>query len=213
MMDTLFPRVYPIVDTTALSRKGRNPLFFTEALLEGGARLVQLRHKGHYSRQMFETATVMAALCTRAGARLVVNDRADIAALLDAGLHVGQEDLPPALARKVLGDTRMLGVSTHNASQLQAGEFEPVDYLAIGPMFATGSKENPDPVVGLARLPELRKLTAKPLVAIGGVTRDTAQAVLRAGADSVAVIGDLMPEEMTKMTVRERMEEWVKLTQ
>ncbi len=213
MMDTLFPRVYPIVDTTALSRQGRDPLFFAEALLEGGARLLQLRHKGHYSRQMFETAKTLAGLCVRAGAKLVVNDRADIAALLDAGLHVGQEDLPPALARKVLGEAGMLGFSTHNAAQLQAGDAEPVDYLAIGPLFATGSKENPDPVVGLERLPELRKLTGKTLIAIGGVTRASAQAVLRAGADSVAVIGDLMPEEMTKMTVRERMEEWVRLTQ
>lgn len=205
------PAVYPIVDTQALLRRGRDPLFFAEALLEGGARLLQFRHKGHYSRAAFETARRLAALCTAAGAQLIVDDRADIAALLGAGLHVGQQDLPPALVRRVLGAGPLLGFSTHNEQQLRDAADEPVDYLAIGPVFDTGSKENPDPTVGLERLAAARRLTAKPLVAIGGITLDTARAVWNAGADSIAVIGDLMPEEITKMTVRERMQAWLNL--
>jgi len=205
------PRVYAIVDTHALAQRGRDVLWFAEALLEGGAKLLQYRHKGHYSRAVFETATQLSVLCLRAGAHLVVNDRADIAALLDAGLHLGQEDLEPALARRVLGDSRCLGFSTHNERQLAAGDLEPVDYLAVGPVFSTASKMNADPVIGLERLASMRRLTSKPLVAIGGITQDQAKAVWRAGADSVAVIGDLMPAEMTKATVRERIEEWLSL--
>jgi thiamine-phosphate pyrophosphorylase len=206
------PRIYPIVDTGALARRGRDPLWFAEALLEGGARILQLRHKGHFSRAMFETASQLAVLCLRAGARLVIDDRADIAALLDAGVHLGQNDLPPRLARRVLGEERILGFSTHNEEQLRAAAGEPADYLAIGPIFETLSKENPDPALGLERLAALRALTGRPLVAIGGITRDYARAVLNTGVDSIAVIGDLMPEEMTRATVRGRMEEWIALT-
>lgn len=207
------PRVYPIIDTGALKRRGRDPLWFAEALLEGGAGILQLRHKEHYSRAMFETASALAVFCLRAGARLVIDDRADIAALLDAGVHLGQNDLPPRLARRVLGEERILGFSTHNEEQLRAAADEPADYLAIGPVFETFSKENPDPALGLERLVALRALTDRPLVAIGGITREHARAVLRAGIDSIAVIGDLLPEEMTKATVRGRMEEWTALTQ
>ncbi|MBN9660050.1 MAG: thiamine phosphate synthase [Acidobacteria bacterium] len=205
------PAIYPIVDTQALIRRGRDPLFFAEALLEGGARMLQFRHKDAYSRSTFETARQLSSLCAAAGAAFVVNDRADIAALLEAGLHVGQQDLPPTLVRRVLSDTLMLGFSTHNEQQLRAGDAEPVDYLALGPIFDTGSKLNPDPTVGLERLSSARRLTSKPLVAIGGITLETARSVWSAGADSIAVIGDLMPEEITKMTVRERMEAWLKL--
>lgn len=213
MLRRLLPRLYPILDTASLARRGRQPVFFAEAVLEGGARILQLRHKGHLSRQMFETAQALAALCARAGAQFVVNDRADIAAILDAGLHLGQDDLAPELARRVLGPGRLLGFSTHNAEQLQSANSEPADYLAIGPIFTTGSKDRPAPQVGLENIPTLRRLTPRPLVAIGGITRATAQSVLRAGADSIAVIGDLLPEEITKATVRERTEEWIRLTQ
>lgn len=209
----MLPRLYPILDTASLARRGREPIFFAEAVLEAGARILQFRHKGHFSRQMFETARTLAALCARSGARLLINDRADIAAILDAGLHLGQDDLAPELARRVLGPDRLLGFSTHNAEQLRRADSEPAGYLAIGPIFATGSKDRPDPQVGLENLPALRRLTPKPLVAIGGITRATAQSVLRAGADSIAVIGDLLPEEITKATVRERTEEWIRLTQ
>lgn len=205
------PAIYPIVDTQALIRRGRDPLFFAEALLEGGARILQFRHKDSYSRSTFETAKRLSSLCAGAGAAFVVNDRADIAALLEAGLHVGQQDLPPTLVRRVLSDTLMLGFSTHNEQQLKEGDAEPVNYLALGPIFDTGSKQNADPTVGLERLASARRLTTKPLVAIGGITLETARSVWSAGADSIAVIGDLMPEEITKMTVRERMEAWLKL--
>jgi thiamine-phosphate pyrophosphorylase len=131
-----------------------------------------------------------------------VNDRADIAKLLDAGLHLGQDDLAPVDARRVLPASSIVGFSTHNEQQLRAGDTEPVDYLAIGPIFATRSKQNPDPVVGLGRLRTLRSLTRKPLVAIGGITRELAPKVFEAGADSVAIIGDLFP----------RPEEWMAIS-
>jgi thiamine-phosphate pyrophosphorylase len=204
-----FPRVYPIADTAAAARRGFEPVAFARALIEGGAAVIQFRHKGHFSRAAFETAVVIGDLARVAGAALVVNDRADLAALLGAGLHLGQEDLPPAEARRVTGGEAMLGLSAHNAEQLAAGDREPVNYLAIGPVFGTDSKENPDPVLGPRALPGLRALTAKPLVAIGGITRQTAPAVLAAGADSVAVIGDLFPETVSYSAVRRRMEEWL----
>jgi thiamine-phosphate pyrophosphorylase len=139
---------------------------------------------------------------------LVVNDRADVAKLLDAGLHVGQDDLPPGDARRLLGPAAMLGYSTHNLRQFEAALAEPVDYLAIGPVFATASKQNPDPVVGLDELRKCRALSPRPLVAIGGITRDSVAAVLAAGADSVAIIGDLLPETCTHANLRRRMGEW-----
>jgi thiamine-phosphate pyrophosphorylase len=138
-----------------------------------------------------------------------MNDRADIAMLLDAALHLGQDDLPPADARRIMPPGRIIGFSTHDPCQLRSGDREPVDYLAIGPIFATGTKQNPDPVVGLEQLRTLRALTRKPLVAIGGITRETALSVFEAGADSVAVIGDLYPQPRTKTSLRARAEEWL----
>jgi thiamine-phosphate pyrophosphorylase len=129
--------------------------------------------------------------------------------LLDAALHLGQDDLPPADARRIMPSNRIIGFSTHNTDQLRAGDREPVDYLAIGPIFATASKQNPDPVVGIERLRALRPLTRKPLVAIGGITRKTAPSVFEAGADSVAIIGDLYPQPLTKASLRARSEEWL----
>ncbi len=134
-----------------------------------------------------------------------------MARLLDAGLHLGQDDLPPALARRIVGDQAVIGFSTHNAEQLRAAAAEPVDYLALGPIFPTASKERPDPVVGLVRLSQWRPLTDRPLVAIGGITRDNAVSVLQAGADSVAVIRDLLPEPCTTESVRQRVKEWLHL--
>jgi len=131
-----------------------------------------------------------------------------MARLLGAGLHVGQDDIPPAEARRLLGPASVLGYSTHNALQLQAADGEPADYLALGPVFPTQSKMNPDPVVGIAGLRAWRALTALPLVAIGGVTRSNALSVLDAGADSVAVIGDLLPAQCSAQTIRERFEDW-----
>lgn len=206
-MTSPLPRVYPIADTGTLARFGMAPEAFAAALAEGGATLIQFRHKGHFSRNVFETLKRVCAL----GIPVMVNDRADLALMFGAGVHVGQDDLPPLLARGIVGE-KIVGFSTHNAEQLAAGDREPVDYLAIGPVFTTGSKENPDPVVGVDALPELRKLTDKPLVAIGGITRATAQRVWAAGVDSIAVIGDLLPEVATHRAVRERMEEWLNLS-
>ena len=141
-----------------------------------------------------------------------MNDRADFAKLLGAALHLGQDDLAPADARKILPAGSIIGFSTHNREQLRAGDAEPVDYLAIGPIFATGSKQNPDPVVGLPELRSLRLLTKKPLVAIGGITRETAESVLDAGADSLAVIGDLYPQSLNKSELRKRAEEWLAIS-
>jgi thiamine-phosphate pyrophosphorylase len=193
------PNFYPIVDSADAA----------EAILEAGARILQFRHKGFFSRDVFVEAERIAALCRDADALFVINDRADIAMLLDAALHLGQDDLPPADARRIMPPNRIIGFSTHNADQLRAADREPVDYLAIGPIFATASKQNPDPVVGLDRLRTLRALTRKPLVAIGGITRETALSVLEAGADSVAIIGDLYPQPRTKASLRARAEEWL----
>jgi thiamine-phosphate pyrophosphorylase len=138
----------------------------------------------------------------------MVDDRADFAVLLEAGLHVGQDDLAPADSRRLLGPDAVLGFSSHNAEQLLAAAAEPVDYVALGPIFPTASKQNPDPVVGLDELARLRPLLEKPLVAIGGITRADALQVLAAGADSLAVIADLFPDPCTTKSLRERMEEW-----
>jgi thiamine-phosphate pyrophosphorylase len=205
------PRIYPILDTETLARRGCPPEAAALALLQGGARILQFRHKGHYSRAAFEQAERVAAHCRAAGVPLIVDDRADIALLLDAGLHLGQSDLPPRDARRLLGPARILGFSTHNPQQLAAALAEPVDYLGFGPIFPTRSKENPDPVIGLRSLQELKKQAGLPLVAIGGITRDNALDVLAAGADSVAVIHDILPETCTFSSLRARMEEWLTL--
>lgn len=205
--------LYPIVDVATLGRRGIGPIAAAEGLLEGGVDILQLRHKGPFTREMWDAAKEMARLCEQAGCRFVVDDRADIALLLHAGVHVGQEDLPPSAVRGILGAGGYIGFSTHNEAQLRAGDLEPVDYLALGPIFATGSKANPDPVVGVSELRRLRNLTRKPLVAIGGITRENAPSVLQAGADAVAVIGDLFPENGAKVSIRQRTEEWLAVLQ
>lgn len=199
---------YPILDTETAARRGIDPVAASGQILEAGARVLQFRHKGFFSRDAFEQAREIAALCRGADALFVMNDRADIARLLDAGLHLGQEDLSPTDARRVLGDTAVVGFSTHNESQLRAAAEEPADYLAIGPIFGTSSKLNPDPVVGLDELRRLRRLTDRHLVAIGGIMRANARSVIDAGADSVAVIRDLFPEDGN---IRSRVEEWISL--
>lgn len=206
------PRLYPILDTASLERRSFPVLDAAEAMLEGGAEILQFRHKGHVTRRVFEEAKLVGEMCGRHEAFWVIDDYADVAKLLDAGLHLGQDDLPPAAARKIVGETTVIGFSTHNSEQLRAAAAEPVDYLAIGPIFETGSKQNPDPVVSLEFLAECRFLTQRPLVAIGGITRENAASVLAAGADSVAVISDLLPDACTKASLRKRMEEWRQLT-
>ena len=205
------PRVYPILDTGALEARGFSPARAAAALLEGGAGILQLRHKQHWGRAVFDAAREIARMCREAGALLIVDDRADIAMLLDAGLHVGQDDLPPRDARRLLGSDAAIGFSSHNVQQVCAAGGEPVNYVAFGPVFATASKQNPEPVTGIEAVKECRALVEKPLVAIGGITRENAVAVLAAGADSVAAIGDLLPAELTSVSLRQRMEEWQRL--
>jgi len=206
----MLPKVYAIVDTAILERRQADPVAVAAAMIEGGIRLLQFRHKGAFTRSVFAQAEAIAALCSEAGTILVIDDRADIARLLDAAVHVGQEDLPPAAIRRIVGAS-IIGFSTHSEEQLRAGDQEPVDYLAIGPVFATSSKENPSPVIGLDRIAGLRALTDKPLVAIGGITRRTAPALWKAGIDSVAVISDLLPETLDAPSIRRRASEFVDL--
>ena len=205
------PRLYPILDTALLDARGCLLETAAAAMLESGAGILQIRHKGSWTDAIFEQAERVAGLCRDAGAPLVIDDRADIALLLGAGLHVGQDDLPPADARRLIGADATLGYSTHNERQLSDAAREPVSYVALGPMFATLSKANPDPVVGVERLVKLRRLTDRPLVAIGGITRANAGSVIEAGADSVAVIGDLLPADCTAAAIRERIEDWNRL--
>jgi len=201
-----FKSFYPILDTGTAARRRIDPVQAAARILEGGAGLVQFRHKGFFSREVFRQAREIASLCRNSGAQFIINDRADIAKLLDAGLHLGQDDLSPSDARLVLGSRATLGFSSHNEAQLRAAAAEPVDYVALGPIFGTSTKLNPDPVVGLDELRRLRSLTIRPLVAIGGITRANAHSVLDAGADSVAVISDLFPEDGN---IRRRVEEWI----
>lgn len=162
--------------------------------MAGGATLLQYRNKSGDAREMLEQAL---ELKRRLGGsvKLIMNDRADLclAAGCD-GVHVGQDDLSPAGVRKVIGETLWLGVSTHNSEQVEEADKSSADYLAIGPVFSTLSKANPDPVTGLEGIRKARALTQKPLVAIGGINRANCRAVFEAGADSVAVISDLMRE-------------------
>ena len=202
------PAIYPILDTITLAHRGLTVLPVAEAWLGGGAGILQFRHKGSWSRDVFQQAEQVAALCRAHKALFLVNDRADMAALLGAGLHVGQDDLAPADARRIIGAHALLGFSTHNARQLAAAAAEPVDYLAFGPIFPTASKDNPDPVTGLDKLRQCRAMTRKPLVAIGGITCENAPAVFEAGADAVAVIGGMLPEPCTAQSLRKRMEQW-----
>ena len=205
------PSFYPILDADLLARRGVRAVDAGEAILEGGARILQFRHKSFFSRDTFDEARVIAHLCAEAGALFVMNDRADMAILVGSALHLGQDDLPPADARAILPVGSIIGYSTHNRRQLRQADGEPVDYVAVGPIYQTGSKRNPDPALGVDELKKLRSLTEKPLVAIGGITRATAPAVWMAGADSVAVIGDLVPDDCSKETLRARTKEWLQL--
>ena len=204
------PRFYPILDTLALAERRDWPLTAAGGLVEAGVRILQYRHKAEWTQARFDEAKRIATLCHEAGVLFVLNDRADFARLLGAALHVGQDDLPPVAARRIISD-EVMGFSTHNREQLMRAEQEPVEYLSLGPIFATQSKQKPDPAVGIEGIKTLRALTQKPLVAIGGIDLLNARSVLEAGADSVAVISALMPEGGEKKAFRTRAEEWIRL--
>lgn len=187
------PRFYPILDIRTLRAGDLDPLEVCRELADAGARIVQLRHKDEWTREIFELAEAMAKLCRAAGMTFVVNDRADVALAVGAdGVHLGQTDLPPAAVRVFAGDRLLVGLSTHNEAQIEAGAGEPVDYLALGPIFGTQSKERPDPVVGVEQLRRLRPLSPLPLAVIGGLTLEAAPEIFAAGADSCAVISDML---------------------
>jgi thiamine-phosphate pyrophosphorylase len=167
-----------------------------KSLVDAGVRLIQYRNKGASGRELFETSRELAEYLSPLGVQLIVNDRADVAALAGSrGVHVGQDDLGVEQAREVMGAGKLVGLSTHNAGQFRGALETSVDYIAIGPIFATGSKENPDPEVGVGFVREARGMTDRPIVAIGGITLERAVEVIKAGADSVAVISDILRAE------------------
>lgn len=191
----MFPALYAIIDASPADSIP-STLSFAEKLVGGGVRLIQLRSKHASSRQFYDMSrglvTALAGSRTLSDLKIIVNDRPDIAAMAGAaGVHVGQDDLPVDAARKICPSPLWVGVSTHNLDQLRVANGTSADYIALGPIFETSTKEDPDPVVGLDFLRAARKLTRKPLVAIGGITVQSAADVFRAGADSVAVISDL----------------------
>jgi len=187
------PRLYPIADASCFSTT-EDLLTFAEQLVAGGCTLLQYRNKSGNARVMLDQAREMKhRLGSRA--KLIMNDRADLALIAEFdGVHVGQEDLLPESVRRIIGSNCWLGVSTHNPEQLQDADQTSADYLAIGPVFSTSSKDRPDPVIGLDGVRRARHLTRKPLVAIGGITRANAASAIESGADSVAVIADLLRE-------------------
>ena len=189
----LLPRLYAIVDSSA-RQSTRDLLAYADELVAGGCTLLQYRNKSGNARAMLEQASELKKHLGDS-VRLIMNDRADLCLAADFdGVHVGQDDLSPDSVRGLIGRQRWLGVSTHNPQQLRDADGIPADYLAIGPVFATSSKDKPDPVIGIDGVRRARKLSRKPLVAIGGITRTNAVSVIEAGADSVAVISDLLRE-------------------
>jgi thiamine-phosphate pyrophosphorylase len=189
----VLPRFYAIADASCFGSTDELTAF-AEELTAGGCTLLQYRNKSGNARVMLEQAR---ELKRQIGStvKLIMNDRADLCLIAEFdGVHVGQEDLSPESVRGIVGPGRWLGVSTHNPEQIQEADRTSADYLAIGPVFSTSSKERPDPVVGLEGVRRARQLTRKPLVAIGGITRANAASVIEAGADAVAVISDLLRE-------------------
>ena len=185
------PRLYAILDVAGFPDPD-GLMAAAEELAAGGVRLLQYRNKSGHSRQMLEQAR---ALKSRLGdsVLLIMNDRADLCLAAGfGGVHLGQDDLSPEGARRVIGPNLRLGVSTHNPEQVSEADRSSADYVAIGPVFPTVSKAHPDPVIGIEGVRQARARTPKPLVAIGGITRENCRSVVDAGADAVAVISDLL---------------------
>jgi thiamine-phosphate pyrophosphorylase len=186
----VLPRLYVILDAALLTVPESE---CARKLADAGVRLLQYRNKSAFSRELFETSSRLSSLLTPRGVSFLVNDRADVAFLAGAtGVHVGQEDLGVEEARRVIGASKWIGVSTHNLEQFERAAATSADYIAVGPVFSTSTKANPDPVVGIEFIRRTRPLTDKPIVAIGGITLEHAAEVVEAGADSVAVIGDIL---------------------
>ncbi len=190
----LLPPLYAILDTELARRHGWAPADLGRAFLEGGARLIQIRAKDEPSGPFLELCDTLVALAAPFDASIVVNDRADLARLAGAaGVHVGQDDLPAARARAIVGPEAIVGVSTHTTDQLDAAMAEPITYVAVGPVFGTGTKDTGYAAVGLGFVERaFARARDLPVVAIGGISLDRAPQVLAAGARSVAVISDLL---------------------
>jgi thiamine-phosphate pyrophosphorylase len=198
------PRLYVILDATLLDN---SPYDCAQELAATGVRLLQYRDKSASGRDLLETSRKLVLSLSSYGTSLIVNDRPDVAALAGAaGVHVGQEDLDAEQARTVVGEEVWVGVSTHNLEQFRRAAATSANYIAVGPIFATTSKAKPDPVVGLELIRQARPLTDKPIVAIGGITLDRAAAVIAAGADSVAVIRDVLRAAKPAMQARRYLE-------
>ena len=189
-MRLVLPRLYVILDAALLTIPESE---CARQLVDAGVRLLQYRNKTASSRDLLESSKRLSIELMARGVTFIVNDRADVAALAGAsGVHVGQEDLGAEEARTVVGRSKLVGVSTHNRAQFEQAAATSADYIAVGPIFSTSTKSNPDPVVGTEFIRQVRPLTDKPIVAIGGITLERAADVIRAGADSVAVISDIL---------------------
>jgi len=201
-MKLTLPKIYPITDVrlTGLSHAAQ-----VEKLIGGGATFIQLREKYASPQQFYDEAAKALVIARRSGVKIVINDRVDIALALRAdGVHLGQDDLPPAAARRILGENAIIGFSTHSVSQAIEAVGLPVDYVAIGPVYATETKENPDETVGTEGVRRVREAIGDfPLVAIGGVAPENSAEVFAAGADSLAVIKSvLFPPENIENNLR-----------
>lgn len=188
------PPLNAILDAETAAREGWDVIALGEALLAGGARFIQIRAKQLSSAQLLRICDRLVAAGRACGARIIVNDRVDVAKLSGAaGVHLGQDDIPVADARAMLGPNAVIGYSTHTVAQIEAAILEPVTYIAVGPVFGTRSKATGYDAVGVELVEEaVRRAGAVPVVAIGGITLQTAPQVLQAGATSVAVISDLL---------------------
>ena len=182
--------LYVILDSALLKNP---PKDCAQELAAAGVRLLQYRNKSASARELLKTSRELVASLEPSRTRLIVNDRPDVAALSGAkGVHVGQDDLDAEQARAVVGKEMWVGTSTHNLEQFRRAAATSADYIAVGPIFATTSKANPHPVVGVELIREVRALTDKPIVGIGGITLERAKSVIDAGANSVAVISDIL---------------------
>jgi thiamine-phosphate pyrophosphorylase len=186
------PRLYAIADKATLDARGMSLSEFAREMAQAGVGVLQYRDKAGAPNDVLRRAAEIAAQFEGRDCLLIMNDRADLALLAGWGLHVGHEDLAPDDARRVVGAGKVIGVSTHNDGQVMAADASAADYVAVGPVFRTATKADAEPVVGLDGVRRARALTHKPLVAIGGITRENARSVIDAGADSVAVIGGLL---------------------
>lgn len=185
------PKLYPITDCQLSNCRHEE---IVQMMLAGGARLIQLRDKDASARELLDAARTCLPITQAAGARLIINDRVDVALTSGAdGVHLGQEDLSVEEARDILGEDKIIGVSTHSLEQFKAALETSANYIAVGPVFQTKTKENADPVVGLELVRQAKALADRPLVAIGGITVERAAEVIAAGADSIAVISALYP--------------------